>query len=64
LAASGLVFGTAAEMARPLFRDRQWIAPLIAVATFAAIGVMRWPIYSVLVVLVPGSIAIAWWVRR
>ena len=64
LAACGLVFGTAAKMAQPLFKDRQWIAPLIATATFAAIGVMRWPLYLVLAGLVPISIAIAWWVRR
>jgi chromate transporter len=64
LAACGLVFGTAAKMALPLFKDRQWIAPLVAVVTFAAIGVMRWPLYTVLAILVPASIAIAWWMRR
>lgn len=63
-AAAGLVFGTGAKMARPLFKDRQWVAPLIAAATFAAIGVMRWPLYVVLAVLIPASIAVAWWVRR
>jgi chromate transporter len=64
LAATGLVFGTAAKMAKPLFKDCRWTAPLIAVVTFAGIGVMRWPIYFVLAVLVPASIAIAWWGRR
>jgi chromate transporter len=63
-AAAGLVFGTGAKMAQPLFEDRQWFAPLCALATFAAIGVMRWPLYLVLAVLVPASIAIAWWLRR
>jgi hypothetical protein len=28
------------------------------------VGVMRWPIYWVLGVLMPLSIALAWWVRR
>ena len=51
-------------MAKPLFKDCRWTAPLIAVVTFAGIGVMRWPIYFVLAVLVPASIAIAWWGRR
>jgi chromate transporter len=62
-AAVGLVFGTCAKMALPLFSDRLGVAPLVALATFAAIGVMRWPLYAALAVLVPLSIAIAW-VRR
>jgi chromate transporter len=64
LAACGLVFGTAAKMARPLFQDRQLVAPLVALVTFAAIGVIRWPLYFVLAILGPASIAIAWWMRR
>jgi chromate transporter len=62
-AAVGLVFGTCAKMALPLFTDRWGVAPLVALATFAAIGVARWPLYGALAVLVPLSIAIAW-VRR
>jgi chromate transporter len=64
LAACGLVFGTAAKMARPMLKDQGWIAPLVALAAFVGIGVMRWPIYIVLVILVPVSIALAWWARR
>jgi chromate transporter len=62
-AAAGLVLGTCAKMARPLLRDRLGIAPLIALATFASVGVMRWPLAGALAVLVPLSIALAW-VRR
>jgi chromate transporter len=62
-AAAGLVMGTCAKMARPLFDDRLGLAPLVALATFASIGLMRWPLYWALAVLVPLSIAIAW-VRR
>lgn len=62
-AAAGLVLGTCAKMARPLLRDRLGIAPLIALATFASVGVLRWPLPWALAVLVPLSIAIAW-VRR
>jgi chromate transporter len=62
-AAVGLVLGTCAKMALPLFRDRFGIAPLIALATFTTVGVLRWPIYAALAVLIPLSIAIAW-VRR
>jgi chromate transporter len=60
-AAAGLVMGTCAKMARPLFDDRLGLA--VALATFASVGVLRWPIYWALAVLVPLSIAIAW-VRR
>jgi len=63
-AAAGLVMGTGAKMALPLFEDRRYIAPLIMLVTFATIGVMRWPLYAVLAVLVPASIAIVWWMRR
>ena len=62
-AAVGLVLGTCAKMALPLLRDRFGIAPLIVLATFASVGVLRWPLPWALAVLVPLSIAIAW-VRR
>lgn len=62
-AAAGLLMATVAKMARPLFRDRAIVAPLIAVATFIAIGIMHWPLALVLIVIVPVSIAYAW-VRR
>jgi chromate transporter len=52
--------GTVAKMARPLFRNRAVIRPLIALSTFAAIGVMHWPLPLVLVAIVPVSIAVAW----
>jgi hypothetical protein len=29
-----------------------------------AVGMMRWPIYWVLAIAVPTSIALAWWWRR
>jgi chromate transporter len=60
-AAAGLVLGTCAKMARPLFNDRLGLA--VAFATFASVGVLRFPLYWALAVLVPLSIAIAW-VRR
>jgi chromate transporter len=63
-AAAGLVIGIVAKMAQPLLRERVGLAPAIAVLVFVAVGVLRWPIYWVLPVLVPVSIAVAWWVRR
>jgi chromate transporter len=50
-------------MAQPLLREGA--GPLlIAALGFVAIGVMRWPLPYVLLVLVPLSIALSWWVRR
>jgi chromate transporter len=58
-AAAGLMLATVAKMARPLFKNRAVIAPVIAVATFGAIGVLHWPLPLVLLVIVPVSIAAA-----
>lgn len=60
-AAAGLMMATVAKMARPLFSNSRSIAvPLVAIATFAAIGIMQWPLPLVLAVIIPVSIAIAW----
>ncbi len=59
-AAAGLMIATVAKMARPLFQSSAVTRPLIALATFAAIGVMQWPLPLVLAVIVPVSIALAW----
>lgn len=59
-AAAGLMLATVAKMARPLFRNRAVIGPLIALATFVAIGVLQWPLPLVLLAIVPVSIAGAW----
>jgi chromate transporter len=62
-AAAGLMIATVAKMARPLFRapskNAAVIAPLIAVATFVAIGILHWPLPLVLLVIVPVSIGAA-----
>jgi chromate transporter len=63
-AAAGLVIGTAAKMAQPLFGSGLNAAPFVALITFAAIGVLRWPLHWVLLVMLPLSIAVAWWERR
>jgi chromate transporter len=59
-AAAGLMIATVAKMARPLFHNRAVIRPLIALSTFAAIGLMHWPLPLVLIAIVPVSIAVAW----
>jgi chromate transporter len=62
-AAAGLMLATVAKMARPLFKDplkgRTLIAPLIALVTFAAIGILHWPLPLALLVIVPVSIGAA-----
>lgn len=58
-AAAGLMIATVAKMARPLFRNRAVKGPLIALATFLAIGIVQWPLPLVLAVIVPVSIAAA-----
>jgi chromate transporter len=62
-AAAGLMLATVAKMARPLFKspfkDRGVIAPLLAVVTFVAIGLLHWPLPLVLLAIVPVSIAAA-----
>lgn len=63
-AAAGLLISTAAKMAVPLFKAGIGPAPAVLVAVALAIGVMRWPLLWVLLVLAPLSIALAWWWRR
>jgi chromate transporter len=58
-AVAGLIIATVAKMAAPLFR-RLSPAPFVLLATAATIGVMRWPLLWVMIVLVPASIALAW----
>jgi hypothetical protein len=36
----------------------------MATAAFLAVGILSWPIYWVLGVLIPGGVAMAWWMRR
>ncbi len=62
VAACGLLIATAAKMATPLFK-RFGPAPFVMLATAAAIGVVRWPLLGVMVVMVPVSVALAWWRR-
>jgi chromate transporter len=62
-AAAGLTITAAVKMAGPLLRRRPDFAHGVAMAAFLAVGVLRWPIYWVLGVLIPCSIALAWWRR-
>jgi chromate transporter len=58
-AAAGLTISTSAKMALPMIERRLGAPALIALAVLFAVGVMHWPIYWVLGVAVPISIALA-----
>jgi chromate transporter len=62
-AAAGLLIATAAKMAMPMFRSFG-PAPFVLLATAFAIGLMRWPLLLVLIVMAPISIGLAWGWRR
>jgi chromate transporter len=62
--AAGLLVAMAVKMAWPLIRERQAAPLLFAAAGFAAVGLLRLPLYWVVLVLAPLSIGWAWWSRR
>jgi chromate transporter len=59
-AAAGLIVAVSAKMAVPLFRRGFGPAPIVAVAIFVAVGVLRVPLLWALLVATPISIALAW----
>jgi len=63
-AAAGLTLSTSVKMLQPLLQERFGTPHVMALAAFAGVGVLRWPIYWVLGFLIPLSIMLAWWTRR
>jgi chromate transporter len=61
-AAAGLIIATVAKMAAPMFRSFG-PGPFVVLATAFAIGLMRWPLLIVLIVIAPVSIGLAWAMR-
>ena len=59
-AAAGLVVATAAKMAEPVLRARFWLAAPFILASFAAVGLLRFPLPYVLLALAPISVALVW----
>jgi len=47
-------------MAMPLFRRGEYIAPIVALIVFIAVGPLHLPLHWVLIVMAPLSYAIAW----
>lgn len=62
-AAAGLTVSTSAKMAGSMVKGRLGFAALVAFGILIAVGIVRWPIYWVLLVAIPLSIALAWWKR-
>jgi len=58
-AAVGLLVAMVAKMAVPLFAKPGW-APIVVLAAFVGVAILRFPLPLVFVVLTPLSIAIAW----
>src|SRR5437762_2396383 len=63
-AAAGVIIATSAHMAHTMIRPRLRPGHIVAVVTFIAAGILRLPLLWVMAVLVPISIAWAWWERR
>jgi chromate transporter len=63
-AAIGLFFAAMVRMVIPLVQQRRIAALPIIVLIFAAIGLLRWPLPYVLLVAIPASIALIYWLRR
>ena len=63
-AAIGLMLAVVFKMMMPLIRRRDLVGLLVLTAVFIAIGVLRLPLPTVLLVAIPASIAITFWMRR
>jgi chromate transporter len=58
-AAAGLCISLSLKMADPIWKQRKPLPLAVAFVTLVAVGIMRWPIWWVLGVLIPLSIAVA-----
>ena len=63
-AAVGLLIAVVFRMMMPLIRKRDWVGLAVMAAVFIAIGVLRLPLPAVLLVAIPLSIAITFFMRR
>jgi chromate transporter len=63
-AAVGLFLAVIARMTLPLLKRRDPVVLTILVAVFIATGILRVPLPIVLLVAVPTSIALTWWIHK
>ena len=59
-AASGLVVAMAVKLAGPILRRRFWAAAPFIGLTFVAVAILRVPLWPVIIVLAPLSVAAGW----
>jgi len=60
-AAAGLLISLAAKLALPLLHGRRAPSLVFALVTFVAVALARVPLYWVVALLAPVSIAVFWW---
>jgi len=63
-AAVGLLIAVVFKMMMPLIKKRDAVGLAALVAVFIAIGLLRLPLQAVLLVAIPLSLAITWFMRR
>ncbi|SFM19948.1 chromate transporter [Bradyrhizobium sp. NFR13] len=63
-AAVGLLFAVIFRMMLPLLKKREPVSLALLIAVFVAVGVMRWPLPTVLLVSIPISIGLTMLMRR
>jgi chromate transporter len=63
-AAVGLLIAVVCRMAMPLIKKRDVVGLVVLAAVFVAIGLLRLPLPTVLLVAIPISIAITFFMRR
>jgi len=59
--AAGLILSMAAKLAGPLFRRAALVPLAFALAALIGVAIIELPLFAVLAVLAPISIAYAWW---
>jgi chromate transporter len=57
--AAGLVLATGLKMTTGL--QRHWRGWMFGVLAFVGVGILRWPLLGVVLVLSPLAVAAAWW---
>jgi chromate transporter len=60
-AAVGLLISLAAKLVLPLLRTRRIPSLVFALITFVAVALLRFPLYGVVLLLAPVSVAVFWW---
>jgi chromate transporter len=63
-AAAGLLISLAAKLLAPLLHTRRIPSLVFSLVVFVAVALLRLPLYGVVVLLAPVSVAVFWWRAR